>query len=1030
MHREQIDNQPSSSGGKELPAGTLLLEFVIERVLGSGGFGITYLARDTSLNRQVVIKENLPAQFAHRDTTSLTVHPGPGREDQENFRWSMENFSREGEMLASLRHPGIVPVLRRFDAFGTAYFVMPFVEGLALDDLMRKRGDHGQWFSEEELTGWLAQILDALAHLHDRGIYHRDIKPGNILITNEGIPVLIDFGSARQRLSERSMTVVESAGYTPFEQLQSRGNVGPWSDLYALGATLVKVLTGDAPPKANDRTMGDPWQPLVERSELVGRFSKGFLGCLDRAVRLLIEERWQNALEWKSAMEAGTVPKLANHRLDQKLGQKEARKRFSLAYVIVILAICGTAGFGGWWFSQEGNVPPLFIRAGGLVIGSDPAGAEVKDNTGRSLGVTPLEIKNLDSEKRLEFELSLRGYDSARVVAEVIAGQTKWVPLVKLAETPQKIIVTSNPTAAEVVENGKIVGTTPWESELRVVGSTAKLTLNKRGYHPLEVDAVLEVGKSASGSFELKRDEFWAKNVMAKERLGLAEAGDPYAQALVGWELAMGTKEGLSKTEIAENNAAGKQWAEKSAKQNHPLGLALQGALVALQGGGDSENQVRIMYEQAVANRLLDDAGKGDPVWENFVGIAYQSGRGVIKDEAEAVKWYSKAAEQGFEEAQYNLGFCYANGIGISKDEAEAVKWYRKASDQGNAAAQCYLGFCYANGNGVSKDNAEALKWYRKAADQEYYLAQCFLGDCYANGNGISKDNAEAVKWYTKAAEQGYKLAQFFLGDCYANGNGISKDEAEAVSWYRKSADQGYVHAQFSLSVCYLNGKGVHKDAEESVRWCRKAAEQGLAIAQNNLGISYANGSGITKDQSEAVKWFRKAANQGADNSQFMLGNCYWNGDGVSKDLAEAVKWYRKSADQGFAEAQKYMGILYADGSIGVKKNTAEALKWFRKATAGGVDCSSAIADLTKQDKPKDVAEAKPSANSYTTIYTPAPTSRSAASDYPTANGVPGKPGYVFSPYTNQIVDVRNIRSGTLVNDPKFSTGDKFFRVP
>ena len=102
-------------------------------------------------------------------------------------------------------------------------------------------------------------MLDALAYLHDRGIYHRDIKPANILITMEGIPTLIDFGSARQRLSERSMTVIESAGYTPFEQLQSKGNVGPWSDLYALAATIVKAITGDAPPKANDRAFDDPF---------------------------------------------------------------------------------------------------------------------------------------------------------------------------------------------------------------------------------------------------------------------------------------------------------------------------------------------------------------------------------------------------------------------------------------------------------------------------------------------------------------------------------------------------------------------------------------------------------------------------------------------------------------------------------------------------------------------------------------------------------------------------------------------------
>ena len=116
--------------GKELPEGTRVDEFVIVKVIGSGGFGITYLARDLSLGREVVIKENLPSQWAHRDTNSLTVHAGPSREDAENFRWSLENFSKEAATLASLRHVGIVSILRRFEAFGTAYFVMPYVGGM------------------------------------------------------------------------------------------------------------------------------------------------------------------------------------------------------------------------------------------------------------------------------------------------------------------------------------------------------------------------------------------------------------------------------------------------------------------------------------------------------------------------------------------------------------------------------------------------------------------------------------------------------------------------------------------------------------------------------------------------------------------------------------------------------------------------------------------------------------------------------------------------------------------------------------
>jgi formylglycine-generating enzyme required for sulfatase activity/predicted Ser/Thr protein kinase len=284
---------------QSLPAGTRLEQFVIERVLGSGGFGVTYLATDSRLNRQVVIKENLPAQFCFRDPGTLTVAPRHSHgDDAENFRWSLENFSKEAAMLASLDHPGIVRVLHSFEAFGTAYFVMPFVEGKTFDELVRQI--ERKPFTEKELRGLLDRVLSALGHLHQRSIYHRDIKPGNILITNGGVPVLIDFGSARQRLSERSMTVVESAGYTPFEQLQSRGNVGPWSDLYALGATLVKAITGDAPPKAADRAFDDPYQPLATRQMLSNRFAATFLSDVDRALQMRPQDRWQNAGEWKA----------------------------------------------------------------------------------------------------------------------------------------------------------------------------------------------------------------------------------------------------------------------------------------------------------------------------------------------------------------------------------------------------------------------------------------------------------------------------------------------------------------------------------------------------------------------------------------------------------------------------------------------------------------------------------------------------------------------------------------------------------
>jgi serine/threonine protein kinase len=294
-------SQSLPSHGQALSPGTQLEEFIIERVLGSGGFGITYLARDGRLGRRVVIKENLPVQFCWREQSSLTVRPrNTDGEDADNFQYTLDSFEREATTLASLDHSGIVKVLRSFEANGTAYFVMPFVEGTALDEVIRNRREKGQEFAEEEIWAMLSKVLDALAYLHERGIYHRDIKPGNILITSTGEPVLIDFGAARQRLSERSLTVIESAGYTPFEQLQTRGKVGPWSDLYALAATFYKIITGETPAKAADRVMDDPLVPLAQRAEFEGRYSPGLLESIDQALAPNAGNRFQTSEAWKA----------------------------------------------------------------------------------------------------------------------------------------------------------------------------------------------------------------------------------------------------------------------------------------------------------------------------------------------------------------------------------------------------------------------------------------------------------------------------------------------------------------------------------------------------------------------------------------------------------------------------------------------------------------------------------------------------------------------------------------------------------
>ena len=165
-------------------------------------------------------------------------------------------------------------------------------------------------------------------------------------------------------------------------------------------------------------------------------------------------------------------------------------------------------------------------------------------------------------------------------------------------------------------------------------------------------------------------------------------------------------------------------------------------------------------------------------------------------DKEDAVE-YRKAADQGDAEAQYDLGLCYELGSGVPKDEVEAVKWYRKAAEQGNADAQYLLGSCYAEGTGVKMDEVEAVKWYRKAAEQGNASAQSDLGFCYSIGSGVPEDKVEALKWgrkavkgYRKAAEQGNAAAQIGLGSCYELGVGVPEDKVEAYAFYNLSGSR------------------------------------------------------------------------------------------------------------------------------------------------------------------------------------------------------------------------------------------------
>jgi serine/threonine protein kinase len=276
-----------------LPAGFALQEYRVERLLGVGGFGLTYLATDSNLNLKVALKEYLPGDIALRAGDQSITPSSPDTAD--DFQWGKRRFLDESRTLASFRHPNIIRVMRFFEANGTAYMVMEYVEGAALPDWIKMRRP----VPEGELCALVGPLLEGLEVVHAAGYLHRDIKPGNIYIRSDGTPVLLDFGSARQRSQE--LTAIVSPGYAPFEQYHSQGKQGPWSDVYAFAGVLYWIVTGERPLEAAARVREDKMAPAVQCAERA-RYRAEFLAAIDWGLAPHEEGRPQSGREWREAL--------------------------------------------------------------------------------------------------------------------------------------------------------------------------------------------------------------------------------------------------------------------------------------------------------------------------------------------------------------------------------------------------------------------------------------------------------------------------------------------------------------------------------------------------------------------------------------------------------------------------------------------------------------------------------------------------------------------------------------------------------
>jgi len=431
-----------------LKTGQTIGRYEIVAILGQGGFGITYRARDAQLDREVAIKEYLPSALAVRQD-GVTVLPRTTKL-AEDFTWGRQRFVEEGRTLATLqRAPAIVRVFDFLEANGTAYIVMELAPGDTLENRLKSAGGK---LGPAEIDRILWPLLDGLEQVHNAGFLHRDIKPANLLLDGEGNPTLIDFGASRAAMAGRTtaMTAIFTPGYAAAEQMTS-AKQGPWTDIYGVSAKLYHAITGAPPPSSFDRMLDDTYEPLARL--MPAGFAPGLLIGVDAGLAVRATDRPQSIAGWRTILgQAGAPDAQATVALNRPspagpivVQPKPAATKRGVGLWLGIAAVVLLLAGGGYYFAIKPATPVVTaaqqaaeqkaeqerqelakLRADAAT--REKAGQEaalrrqVEDDTRKKIEVELAEKKRLEDEARQKSEAEVaakrKAEEDARKAAE------------------------------------------------------------------------------------------------------------------------------------------------------------------------------------------------------------------------------------------------------------------------------------------------------------------------------------------------------------------------------------------------------------------------------------------------------------------------------------------------------------------------------------------------------------------------------------------------------------------------------------
>ena len=845
--------------------------YVIGSLIGRGGFGITYLAYDTALDRRIALKEYYPKGIALRDTDNHTVSAAD-ESDEQVFKEGARRFYEEAELVSHCNgNPNIVNVHEFFRENDTVYFTMGYLSGETLKTYINRKGR----ITEGQAVKVLDRITDALLITHSMNLLHRDISPDNIMLCDDGTVKLIDFGAARQISHDesQSFSVILKQNFAPLEQYQRKGNQGPWTDIYALGATIYNAVTGELPEDANTRLVND--EKMKGSSHL---FSHELWIIIEKSMMLRAEERIQSIVELKEYLNA-LKTKIKEEPFDDLLihGIRESNKTVSKkksddsgetellddedGYETVLER-------SGKKHKKEKDDPgetelltdkddyETFLEGSGKKYKKNEADGEKTDDKET---INPPHdgsaVEDQKNRKRVRFVLRIIGIP---IVAVSVISLIFFVYIIiSVFRTSGRCgndarwkveNETLTITGEGNMENyGALENRAPWSygntgNIKRVIIEPGITNISEYAFYDIknleEVTipvGITEIGKGAFGSC-----------------VSLKELNLPLEVKKIG----SGAFLFSGITDIYYNGSS-QEWEEIQKESAEDFYMII--VHYSDEENGSDDEKVAMDLDTAVTSDSASDAMS--------IAWKYYSGDGVDQDYSEAMKWFIKAAEKGDPSAYREIGNMYFRAYGVEQDYDKAIEWFQKAADLGNSSAENDIGYMYKHGYGVEQDYEKAVEYYTRSAEQGNAAGQYNLSCMYLHGNGVEQDYDKALLWSLKSAEQGNTNAHVQIGNMYYKGEGVEKDYNKALEWYLKAAatDDDPV-LEYNIGNVYSTEKYEDRDYKKAMEWYLKAAQKGHAKSMLEIAELYENGLGVEKNIEKASEWRAKASESGEDS--------------------------------------------------------------------------------------------------------------------------------------------------------------------